>query len=178
MQNISAKHLEGAKRGNAKDIEYIFNAFKPSVSACAAKLRNENFDYDDAVQEGNIGLFKAILSYCENKGASFPTYAKKCILNSMLSARQAASAQKHSVLNDAMPLDESILLQSFESDFMVREQNREFIKIAKQKLSDFEFLVFSLYTMQYSYKEIAELTGKTEKSVNNAIQRIRSKLRK
>ncbi len=178
MQNISAKHIEGAKKGNSKDIEYIFNAFKQSVSACAKKLRNENFDYDDAVQEGNIGLFKAILSYCENKGASFPTYAKKCILNSMLSARQAAIAQKHSVLNDAMPLDESILLQSFESDFMVKEQNREFIKIAKKKLSDFEFLVFSLYTMQYTYKEIAEITGKDEKSVNNAIQRIRSKLRK
>ena len=53
-----------------------------------------------------------------------------------------------------------------------------FIRIAKQKLSAFEFLVFSLYTMQYSYKEIADVTGKSEKSVNNAIQRIHSKLRK
>ncbi len=146
--------------------------------ACAAKLRNENFDFEDAVQEGNIGLFKAILSYRENADASFSTYAKKCILNSMLSARKARSARKHMVLSNALPLDESIVLPSFEADFIAREQNREFIRIAREKLSDFEFLVFSLYTMQYSYREIARITGKNEKSVNNAIQRIHTKLRK
>jgi len=178
MQNITPARIEGARSGNAKDIEYIFTAFKPSVAACAAKLRGESFDFDDAVQEGNIGLFKAILSYRDNKGASFITYAKKCILNSMLSARQSAMSQKHEVLTKALPLDESILLQSFEADFMAMEQYREFIRIAKQNLSSFEFLVFSLYTMQYSYKEIAQVTGKNEKSINNAIQRIHTKLRK
>ena len=178
MQDISTKHLEGAKSGNAKDIQIIYDAFRPAVYSCAAKLRGDSFDFEDAVQEGNIGLFKAILSYRENKGASFATYAKKCILNNMLSARQAAMAQKHAVLTNALPLDESILLQSFETDYINREQNREFIRIAKQKLSDFEFLVLGLYTMQYSYKEIAQITGKNEKSVNNAIQRIHAKLRK
>ena len=178
MQDISIKNLEGARNGNAKDIQIIYDAFRPAVYSCAAKLRGEGFDFDDAVQEGNIGLFKAILSYKENKGASFSTYAKKCILNNMLSARQAATAHKHAVLNQALPLDESILLQSFETDYIKREQNKEFIRIAKQKLSAFEFLVFSLYTMQYSYKEIAQITGKNEKSVNNAIQRIHTKLRK
>ena len=178
MKQISPDNITGAKAGNAKDIEYIFNEFRPSVEACAAKLRTDYFDFDDAVQEGNIGLFKAILSYRENKGASFTTYAKKCILNNMLSARQAATAQKHALLTNALPLDESILLPSFETDFINREQNREFIRIARQKLSDYEFLVFSLYTMQYSYREIADITGKSEKSVNNAIQRIHNKLRK
>lgn len=178
MQDVSIKNLEGAKNGNAKDIQFIYDVFRPAVYSCAAKLRSDSFDFEDAVQEGNIGLFKAILSYKENKGASFSTYAKKCILNNMLSARQAANAHKHAVLNNALPLDESILLPSFETDFINREQNKEFIKIAKQKLSDFEFLVFSLYTMQYSYKEIARITGKNEKSVNNAIQRIHTKLRK
>ncbi len=178
MQKITKEHIKGAKSGNPKDIRYIFGAFKMSVSACAAKLRNDNFDFEDAVQEGNIGLFKAILSYRENTDASFSTFAKKCILNNMLSARQQATSQKHMVLSNALPLDESILLPSFEADFIAKEQNREFIRIAKQKLSDFEFLVFSLYTMQYSYKEIAAIVGKNEKSVNNAIQRIHAKLRK
>ena len=178
MQKVTQQHIDGAKAGNAKDIEYIFSVFRPAVAACAAKLRGENFDFDDAVQEGNIGLFKAILSYRENEKASFSTYAKKCILNNMLSAREAYGAKKHMVLSGALPLDESILLQSFEADYIAREQYREFIRIAKQKLSDFEFLVFSLYTMQYSYSEIAELTCKNEKSVNNAIQRIHTKLRK
>ena len=178
MQDINKEHLEGAKSGNAKDIQTIYDAFKPAVYSCAAKLRADGFDFEDAVQEGNIGLFKAILSYRDNRGASFATYAKKCILNNMLSARRAATAQKHAVLNNALPLDESILLQSFETDYINREQNKEFIRIAKQKLSSFEFLVFSLYTMQYSYKEIAKMTGKDEKSVNNAVQRIHKKLRK
>ena len=178
MQDINKEHLEGAKSGNAKDIQTIYDAFKPAVYSCAAKLRADGFDFEDAVQEGNIGLFKAILSYRDNRGASFATYAKKCILNNMLSARQAATAQKHAVLSNALPLDESILLQSFETDYINREQNKEFIRIAKQKLSPFEFLVFSLYTMQYSYREIAQITNKNEKSVNNAIQRIHTKLRK
>lgn len=178
MQNISLEEIEKARNGSAKDMKNIFCAFSETISIYAAQLKNDYFDYDDAAQEGNVGLFKAILSYCENKGSSFPTYAKKCILNNMLSARKAAMSKKHSMLNNAMPLDESILLQSFENDFLIKEQNREFIKIAKQKLSDFEFLVFSLYTMQYSYKEIASVVGKNEKSVNNAIQRIHTKLRK
>lgn len=178
MKQISPDNITGAKAGNAKDIEYIFNEFRPSVEACAAKLRTDYFDFDDAVQEGNIGLFKAILSYREGRNATFATYAKKCILNSMLSARESANSQKHQVLSNALPLDESILLQSFEADYIAREQYSEFIQIARQKLSDFEFLVFSLYTMQYSYREIAKLTGKNEKSVNNAIQRIHTKLRK
>ena len=178
MHMIDNQKLESARSGNAKDIQYIYDAFRPNVYSCAAKLRTDSFDFEDAVQEGNIGLFKAILSYRENEKASFSTYAKKCILNNMLSAREAYGAKKHMVLSGALPLDESILLQSFEADYIAREQYREFIRIAKQKLSDFEFLVFSLYTMQYSYSEIAELTGKNEKSVNNAIQRIHTKLRK
>ncbi len=178
MQKITQSNIDGAKAGRAKDIEIIFTAFRPSVCACAAKLRSDYFDFDDAVQEGNIGLFKAILSYRENGDASFSTYAKKCILNNMLSARKAVNAQKHQLLSNALPLDESILLPSLEADFIAKEQNREFIRIAKEKLSEFEFLVFSLYTMQYSYREIADITGRNEKAVNNAIQRIHTKLRK
>lgn len=95
----------------------------------------------------------------------------------MLSARKSAYSNKNRVLNNALPLDESILLQSFEFDLIAREQNREFIESARQKLSEFEFLVFSLHTMQYSYGEIAKIVNKSEKSVNNAIQRIHKKLR-
>ena len=102
---------------------------------------------------------------------------EKCILNNMLSARKSAYSNKNRVLNNALPLDESILLQSFEFDLIAREQNREFIESARQKLSEFEFLVFSLHTMQYSYGEIAKIVNKSEKSVNNAIQRIHKKLR-
>ncbi len=178
MQDITTSLLESARSGNARDIEYIFSVFRPSITSCAAKLRTDYFDFEDAVQEGNIGLFKAILGYRDNRNASFTTYAKKCILNSMLSARAESTATKHMALNSALPLEESILLQSFENDYLIREQDMEFIRIARQTLSKFEFLVFSLYMRQYSYKEIASMTGRTEKAINNAIQRIHKKLRK
>ena len=78
----------------------------------------------------------------------------------------------------AKSLEEEDFQQNPENDFLIKEQNKEFVNIAKQKLSKFEFLVFSLYTMQYSYKEIAQMTKKDEKSINNAVQRIHKKLRK
>ena len=172
------QHVALAKQGSHEDIEYIFREFRSSIEACAYKLRTPYFDFEDAVQEGNIGLFKAIAGYSENKGAGFNTYAKKCILNNIITAYNSSQSQKHQLLNTAKSLDEEDFQHNIENDFLIKEQNKEFIKTAKQKLSKFEFLVFSLYTMQYTYGEIAELTGKDEKSVNNAVQRIHKKLRK
>lgn len=172
------QHVALAKQGSHEDIEYIFKNFKSSIEACAYKLRTPYFDFEDAVQEGNIGLFKAIVTYSAENGASFSTYAKKCILNNIITAYNHTNSQKNQILNTAAPLNEEDVQQNAETDFLVKEENKEFIKTAKQKLSKFEFLVFSLYTMQYSYKEIAQMTKKDEKSVNNAIQRIHRKLRK
>ena len=178
MQKDMEQYVALAKQGSHKDIEYIFRAFKPAIESCAYKLRTASFDFEDAVQEGNIGLFKAILSYSHNKGASFSTYAKKCILNSIITAYNSSQSQKHQILSGAKSLEEEDISSDAENDILIKEQNKEFIRTAKQKLSKFEFLVFSLYTMQYSYGEIARMTGRDEKSVNNAIQRIHKKLRK
>ena len=178
MHKEMEQHVALAKQGSHEDMEYIFRAYKSSIEACAYKLRTPYFDFDDAVQEGNIGLFRAILSYSPDNGAKFSTYAKKCILNSIITAYNTARSQKHHILNTAQSLDEEELPHNMETDFLIKEQNKEFIRTAKQKLSRFEFLVFSLYTMQYSYREIAQMTGKDEKSINNAVQRIHKKLRK
>lgn len=178
MQKDMEQSVALAKQGSHKDIEYIFKEFRPAIEACASKLRVGGFDFDDAVQEGNIGLFKAILSYSADRGASFSTYAKRCILNSIITAHNSSQSQKHQVLSQAQELDDETVGTDVEDDIFIKEQNKEFILTAKQELSKFEFLVFSLYTMQYSYKEIAKMTGKDEKAVNNAIQRIHKKLRK
>ena len=178
MQNDLERHVALAKQGSHKDIEYVFREFKDSISACAYKLRTPNFDFEDAIQEGNVGLFKAILSYCPENGASFSTYAKKCILNNIITACRTSQSQKHQILTNARTISEEDFYNNPENDFLIKEENLEFIRTAKSKLSKFEFLVFSLYTMQYSYKEIADMTKKDEKSVNNAIQRIHKKLRK
>lgn len=167
-----------ARQGSHKDMDFVFGVFRNNIESCARKLATSGFDFDDAVQEGNIGLFRAILSYKDNKGASFETYAKKCILNSMITAYNQSQSQKHQILSTAKSLDGEEYGPNVETDFLIKEQNKEFIKTAKQRLSKFEFLVFSLYTMQYSYREIAQMTGKDEKSINNAVQRIHKKLRK
>lgn len=178
MQKDIEQHVVLAKQGSHKDMDMVFEAFRTNIEICARKLCTSGFDFDDAVQEGNIGLFRAILSYRDDKGASFETYAKKCILNSIITAYNSAQSQKHQLLSNAKSLESEDYGLSVETDFLVKEQNKEFIKTAKQRLSKFEFLVFSLYTMQYSYKEIAKMTGKDEKSINNAVQRIHKKLRK
>ena len=178
MQKEIEQHVVMAKQGSHKDMDIIFGAFKNNIESCARKLATSGFDFDDAVQEGNIGLFRAILSYRDDRGASFETYAKKCILNNIITAYNSAQSHKHQLLSTAKSLDDEEYGPSVETDFLVKEQNKEFIKTAKQRLSKFEFLVFSLYTMQYSYREIAQMTGKDEKSINNAVQRIHKKLRK
>ena len=178
MEKDIEKHVLLARQGSHKDMDFIFNAFKSNIEICARKLVTPGFDFDDAVQEGNIGLFRAILSYREDKGANFETYARKCILNNIITAYNSSQSHKHQILSTAKSLDAEEYEPGIEKDFLVKEQNKEFIKTAKQRLSKFEFLVFSLYTMQYSYKEIAQMTGKDEKSINNAVQRIHKKLRK
>ena len=178
VQKEIEQHVVMAKQGSHKDMDIIFGAFKNNIESCARKLATSGFDFDDAVQEGNIGLFRAILSYRDDRGASFETYAKKCILNNIITAYNSAQSHKHQLLSTAKSLDDEEYGPSVETDFLVKEQNKEFIKTAKQRLSKFEFLVFSLYTMQYSYKEIAQMTAKDEKSINNAVQRIHKKLRK
>lgn len=178
MQKDIERYVVQAQQGCHKDIDCIFEYFKSNIECCARKLCTSNFDLEDAIQEGNIGLFRAILSYRGDRGASFETYAKKCILNSILTAYKSSQSHKHQILTAARSLETEDYGLSIESDFLIKEQNKEFIKTAKQRLSRFEFLVFSLYTMQYSYKEIAQMTDKDEKSINNAVQRIHKKLRK
>lgn len=178
MQENLDLYVDGAKIGNEKDIEYLFKFFKKSIEFYAYKISDANFDFEDAVQEGNIGLFKAVLSYKSEGKANFETYAKKCILNNIITAYNSSCSQKHKILTDAFVLQENDCYLNIEADFLKQEQNKEFIKTAKEKLSGYEFLIFSLYTLKYSYSEIAQITKKDVKSVNNAVQRIRKKLSK
>ncbi len=178
MQDDILNHLKGAKNGNNSDIDHIFLAFRGIIHSHAIKLKSLEFDFEDAIQEGNIGLFKAILTYNEAKTAGFKTYANTCILNNMLTAKAKAGAQKHKILTDAQEINDKIYFNNPEKELIIKEQNKEFIKIAKEKLSSYEFVIFCLYTMRYSYLEIANIVNKDEKSVNNAVQRIHKKLRK
>ena len=145
-------------------------------------------DYDDFVQEGFIGLLGSIRSYNADLKIPFPAYARHCIKNQLLTAIQSASRLKNIPLNSALSYDE--LSENNESDLSFAEDisvSPEKILLAKESLeelkgliseclSDLERKVLVYYLFGLSYKEIANCISVETKSVDNAIQRIRSKL--
>lgn len=133
-------------------------------------------DYEDLVQEGMIGLLDAIRGYQAESGVPFEAFAGVCIRRRLVSAVRAASAQKHAPLNDSVPL-KTLHPVSFdpETELISRERCGEFTKALQKRLSPVENIVLSLYLDGFSYREISCRVGKTVKSVDNAVQRIRRK---
>lgn len=147
---------------------------------------------DDLVQEGLIGLWKAIRDFDPEAGASFRTFADLCVTRQMITAVKAASRKKHNPLNSSVPLDSSpfaanegesrlsdILSAGGESDpaesVIANETVGVLINGLLEQLSGFESEVLSLYLQEKPYEEIAAELGRDAKSVDNAIQRIRRK---
>jgi len=141
-------------------------------------------DAEDITQEGMMGLFKAIRDYDFNRGASFETYANLCITRQIINALKIASRKKHAPLNSYISLDFEAALtannvlptgESPEELYIVKEEGRKIIDEIYSLLSGFEASVLDLYLEGKNYTEIAVLLNKNEKSVDNAIQRIRKK---
>ena len=149
-------------------------------------------DSEDLIQEGMIGLLSAIRQYDPTREVSFKTFAEKCIRNRIISAVKAASSLKNQPLNDFVPIES---LQSDESQISLlasglnrktpeeqvlasesEENSKYFYSSFIKLLSRYEATVLEKYLDGLSYREIAVDTGKTEKAVDNAIQRIRRKL--
>ena len=144
-------------------------------------------DWEDLLQEGFLGLLNAINCYQPGSDASFKTYATSCVRNKIISSIRAASKQNHRILSEALSLDVSgplefdrqHLLQasvSPEQVMMDQEDFEELKTILTTSLSTLEQQTLDLFLQGLSYREIAERMGKTTKSVDNAVQRIRTKL--
>lgn len=149
-------------------------------------------DSDDLMQEGMIGLYKAIKSYSKDKNVNFAAYAGLCVKRQIQTAIKKANSQKNLILSTAIPLttqdkfddedDDSpeIIIPSSEQsadDKMIYEETLyETTELIKQKLSKMELQVLVKYLNGYSYKEISAQTGLTEKSIDNALSRIKKKL--
>jgi len=142
-------------------------------------------DSEDIVQEGMIGLFNAIVSYDTRKDASFETYANLCITRQILNALKTASRKKHAPLNFyiSLDLDDSnnelnlVDKNSPENLFISKEDGQNIVVAIYDVLSAFESSVLSLYLEGMNHVEIAKRLDKSEKSIDNAIQRIRNKTR-
>lgn len=169
--------------------ERLVARYNRLVRVCARPYFLAGGDSEDLIQEGMIGLLSAIRGFQADKEALFRTYAEVCIRNRLRSAARAAARNKHSPLNRSVSLGSTLCEQEAEDygselqphsenpeDVLIgREESRARIEAMREKLSPFEKMVLDLYLDGFSYGEIALRVNKPEKSVDNAVQRIRRK---
>ena len=183
---------ELSAEGDKDAAEYLLAKYKNLVRARAKQYFMAGADRDDIMQEGMIGLFKAIRDFDPTKQASFRGFAEICIRRQIITAVKTASRRKHTPLNSyislSMPVyeDESertlvdMLAERESVDpeemFLRREKAEAMEAEINQKLSGLEQTVLSLYFGGMNYQEIAVELGRTPKSIDNALQRIKRKL--
>ena len=147
----------------------------------ASELRHDSTDFDDLIQEGLIGLHRAALTYRDGGGASFRTYAEVCIRNRLVSMVRMQN-RKNRLDMSSVPLEEQTDAQASsetepENVVLAGESTTEMWERIKELLSAMELSVLKSYLDGLSYGEIAAKNGISEKACNNAMQRVRRKLR-
>lgn len=180
------------KSGDKQALNYLIDKYKELVNIKVSKYFMIGAEKEDIVQEGLIGLFKAIKSYDLEKQNSFKTFANLCIERQLITAIKTSNRQKHSPLNFYLSLNvsaydndetDSSLIDIFESnliedplDTITKKEYYQTVEDAIDKnLSTFEKQVLSRYINGKSYVRIAEELKTQVKSIDNAIQRIRKK---
>lgn len=182
--------IEQLRGGQTKVMDYLMEKYKNLVRKRANALYLIGGETEDLIQEGMIGLFKAIQDYRADKDVSFYHFAELCINRQMYTAVEASQRKKHAPLNTYIPLDadqerDGAYLETGnhpqtsdpETLFISQETIRLILKQANERLSPMEHQVLVLYLDGMNYHQIAEHMGKTPKAVDNALQRIRGKIR-
>lgn len=180
--------------GDKQIMDYLMDKYKHVVRSKASRMFILGADKDDLIQEGMIGLFKAVRDYDSGRDASFLTFAELCVTRQMYTAIQAANRKKHLPLNSYISLyknseDEILEGQLIGAIRDFSEQNPEEILIDRenvealqtiidQELSTFERQVLELSMTGMGYIDIARLLGKDPKSTDNALNRVKTKIRK
>ena len=185
-ENISDEDLIVRLRGGESGIsDYLMEKYKGLVEQKARAMFLIGGDNDDLIQEGMIGLFKAVQDYQPEKEASFQTFARICIDRQIYNAIKSSNRQKHQPLNTYISLsaedDENTLddiwAQSPET-IVIDQENRRFLEEEiSRSLSSMEKKVLEYYLEGCSYVEISHLLEKSPKSIDNALQRIKAKIR-
>lgn len=176
--------------GNEEANNIIIEKYTPLINSIANKMmkycKNNGIDYNDLKQEGFIGLNDAITHFSDRKNVLFYTYAKKCIERRIVSSLVSASRLKYKALNDSISFDDEsnfldkMLKDDSNNPELIIENNEieeKLIKDIKKKLTDYEEQVFELMLSNFSYREIADILDKNPKAIDNAIQRIRLKVK-
>ena len=183
--------IEKAQNGDENAIEKLLSSYKPLVNKIARSYFLTGGDIEDLVQEGMIGLYKAIKTFKKGKTASFMTYAGTCIKNQIQTAVRIASSEKNMVLSTALPIERNDSFDDEEEEIEIvlpsplpkpdeKIENKEnFENITKQivkSLSQLELKILISYLKGYNYSEIAQQNNISKKSVDNALSRIKTKL--
>lgn len=184
--------IEQLRSGQQEITDYIMDKYKNLVRKRANAMFLIGGDTDDLIQEGMIGLFKAIRDFNVDKDASFYHFADLCITRQIYHAVEASQRKKHLPLNTYVSLNAQMgqegeetfldVLESFEYSnpeqlLIEREDARAIQKKLRDDLSRFERQVVQLYLQGMSYRQIAEQLGKEPKAIDNALQRIRTKIK-
>ena len=181
------------QNGDKQALTYLMNKYKELVNIKVSKYFIVGAERDDIVQEGLIGLFKAIKMFKEDKNNSFKSFANMCIERQLITAIKSSTRQKHMPLNSYLSLNASAydneeengieLINTLDNkmvedplETLMKKEYFEYIENSIQKnLSTFEKQVLDGYVKGYSYVTIAKKLDSPVKSVDNAIQRIRKK---
>lgn len=173
-----------AKNGSKLAESHLIARYRNYVYKCAASYFVSGGDREDIVQEGMIGLYKAIRDFDFEVSSSFSSFAATCIKRQIISAVKASTRKKHIPLNSYVSLsdteseNESLAPEVTEPLSVILDKeykSRVSVKISK-KLSKLELKVLYCYLQGMSYQDIARIVGKNTKAVDNAISRIKNKL--
>lgn len=186
--------VELCQSGDSLAMEYLLNKYKNFVRSKARSYFLMGADHEDIVQEGMIGLFKAVRDFRQDKLSSFRAFAELCVTRQIITAIKTATRQKHIPLNSYISLNKPMYDE--ESDRTLMDviveghvDNPEELIISQEDLhgintqlaemlSSLEKDALSLYLDGKSYQEIAQLLGRHAKSIDNALQRVKRKLEK
>lgn len=184
------------RKGNSEIMDYLMVKYKSMVRKKARAMYLIGGENEDLIQEGMIGLIKAVRDFSPSQGASFASFAELCVSRQMYTAIEASKRKKHMPLNSYISLYEAgegtdeekkiplidtiepVVENNPETLYFGREMTEVFVEELKGNLSALENHVLYLHLMGTDYKTIAELLGKSPKAIDNALQRIRGKAEK
>ena len=184
--------VDYARNGDAEALEYLIYKYKNFVKAKARSYFLIGADREDIIQEGMIGLYKAIRDYRHEKLSSFRAFAELCITRQIITAIKTATRQKHIPLNSYISLNKPIYDEESDRTLMdvisgakisdpeeliiSREEFGDIESKISELLSDLEQEVLNSYLQGKSYQEIARDLDRHVKSFDNALQRVKRKL--
>ena len=180
------------REGETEISDYLMEKYKEFVRKKARAMFLIGGETDDLIQEGMIGLFKAVRDYAPDQNSSFYSFAKLCITRQLYSAITASRGKKHSPLNSYISLyetgadDQNPLIETVEAEgqnnpeeLLISQEYATLIESRlEEALSDLESRVLYLHLRGTDYKTIAKLLDKSPKTIDNALQRIKNKTEK